>query len=166
MIFQEFVREVCGGKPGEAARVIEDATGQPIGYARAHRWFRTPSPISLPFARVIVAGTNGRCTLEELIDPEVIAGRFVFEAEDAAGERRFVESRLAARERELRQLLAARRLGRTIEVVEREVKQLKQRLSKLSAEPRRRGRPNADAAVPAAQSRKRRRKNAVPAAAA
>lgn len=166
MIFQEFVREVCQGKPAEAARIIEGATGQRLGYARAHRWFRTPSPMSLPYARIVVQGTNGMCTLEELIDADIIGRSFTFADDDAAVERQYVAKRLAARELELRQLLAARKLGRTIETVEREVKQLRMRLGKLDgAEPRRRGRPAPDAAAAAAPSRKRRRKTADAAAA-
>lgn len=166
MIFQEFVREVCDGKPAEAARVIEDATGQPIGYARAHRWYRNPSPISVQFARLIVQGTGGRCTLEELVDPEVIASRFKFE-DDPAAERRHLEQRLAQRERELKQLQALQRLGRTIDTTTREVKQLRARLAKLGeTAPRRRGRPVEQQPETDTPPRKRRRKNAAPAAAA
>lgn len=168
MIFQEYVRECCEGRPGDAARLIEQSTGMPIGYHRAHRWFHSPAPIPLGYARAIVQATSGRCSLEELIDPEIIAGRFKFD-DDPEAERKFVETRLALRQRELRQLEAFAKLGRTLPELRREVASLTQRLERLrSASPpaaRKRGRPARDAAAEVAPSRRRRRRPASAAAA-
>lgn len=170
MIFQQFVRECCAGKPAEAGRLVENVTGVALGYQRLHRWYRYPQPMPVAAARLVVKASEGKCTLDELLDPELIAQAFKFEPSDAALERRFLQGRLAARERELRQLEQAQRLGRTLGDVQREVRQLRARLERLSevslpTAPRKRGRPAREpssSAVPAAPRKRGRR----PAAAA
>jgi len=171
MIFQAFIQQECGGKSAEAVRLFA-AQGHYIDYQRAHRWYRQPCVMPLTLARAFVAASGGKCTLEELIDLDVIIERFDFAASEPADELAYVSAQLRRRETELtalEQLMSKLSKGKSVADLQRDVTSLRKRQERLQARvssvdappPRKRGRPS----TVAPEARKRGRRKA-PAAAA
>lgn len=157
MIFQEWVKHCCDARPAEAYKRIEAAGGSGLllGYQRIYRWYRTPTPLSLALARVVVKASEGKCTLEELTDADAIGLRFEFDSADAASERRLLAQRIERCERELRQLESL--VTRSVDERRTELKQLRGRLARVAtdAPQRKQGRPPRAQSEPKAKRKPR-----------
>lgn len=146
MIFQQYVRQCCGSSAAEAHRRLA-AHGTALSYQQVFRYLNRPRPMPIAVARVVVEATEGQCSLDELIDANLILASFDFEASDSvearAIERKALTARIEQREREVGQLEAAARLGPLADL-QRDLRALRLRLDQLDAElraPRKRGRP-------------------------
>lgn len=78
MIFQAWVTRHCGGRPSEAVRRLEATAGGSVDVNRVYRAMRKPTRFPIKFAQLVVAASDGACTLCELMDLDTIAAHFEY----------------------------------------------------------------------------------------
>lgn len=130
MIFQQWVNAACDGKPATAARKIEASSGGAVAYGAVYRYYRNPRAMPVPLARAVVQASDGACSMEELIDADLIAEHFLFA--DVSHERERLNLKAQRWQRELQGLEArAKRLERIRANAQRQLQSLRARIERL-----------------------------------
>jgi hypothetical protein len=121
----------CDGRPSEAIKRIE-LVG-PVDRSRVYRAMRKPLAFPARFARTVVEATGGECTLEELIDTDVIARSFVWTNPDL--KRRGLEYQLIrAANRRAKYVAASVVLHDRIAAVDAEIRACEAEIAALSGD--------------------------------